>query len=188
MAMKHFIIILTLVPIFTFCGQGNKNTGENNNIKNQRTLDSIASSSQTTYYFIRHAEKVRTDPKDQDPHLNAAGKNRAKNWAVYFENIPLDEIFETQYKRTHQTISYIAKRKDIIPKVYDADSIYSEEFLKETNGKTILIVGHSNTIPYLVNKLIEKEKFTEMEDSDNATLFKVTIDSKGRKAETIFVN
>ena len=57
----------------------------------------------TIYYFIRHAEKDRTDLKNKDPELTEIGIQRAKKWADYFDNIDLDLIYSTNYKRTRQT-------------------------------------------------------------------------------------
>ena len=178
--MKHFVILLTLLPLFTFCGQQKEKESESGN-------ESAAPNYSATYYLIRHAEKVRTDPKDPDPALNIDGMMRAKRWAAYFEPIKLDEIYITKYIRTKQTISLIAQQKQISPKRYDPNTIYSEEFLKETNGKTVLIAGHSNTTPQLVNQLIGEDRFEDMDDSDNSTLFKVTIDGPDKKVETIIV-
>lgn len=183
--MKHFIVLLTLLPLFTFCGEQGDKKGEEKNT--ETTMENPVDSYHATYYLIRHAEKVRTDPNDADPALNIDGMMRAKRWATYFEPIKIDAIYITQYIRTKQTISLIAQQKQISPKRYDPNTVYSEAFLKETNGKTVLIAGHSNTTPQLVNKLIGEEKFKEMDDSDNSTLFKVTINGNDKKVETITV-
>lgn len=183
--MKHLIILLTLLPLLTFCGQQKEKEEEN---KTAETLNEIHPANYSaTYYLIRHAEKVRTDPNDKDPTLNIEGMMRAKRWAAYFEPVKIDEIYITKYIRTKQTISFIAQQKQVSPKRYDPNTIYSDEFLKQTNGKTILIVGHSNTIPQLVNQLIGKEKYTDMDDNDNSTLFKVTLTESGKQLETITV-
>ena len=84
-------------------------------------------------------------------------------------------------------IEYVFQQKQVSPTRYDPNTIYSDEFLKETNGKNVLIVGHSNTIPKLVNKLIGEEKFEDMDDADNSTLFKVTLNGADKKVETITV-
>ena len=34
----------------------------------------------TKYYLIRHAEKDRTDPTNQNPNLNEDGLKRAEKW------------------------------------------------------------------------------------------------------------
>lgn len=189
--MKQLILILTIVPFFTFCGQQKEKEDELDKTSEMRTsgtkIDTFTPAVYATYYLIRHAEKVRENPKDQDPNLDAKGMRRAKTWAAYFEPIQIDEIYTTDYLRTKQTISHIAEQKMISPKIYDQNTIYSKGFLKETYGKNILIVGHSNTIPYLVNKLINEDRFTEMDDNDNSTLFKVTLDGDNKKVETIAV-
>jgi len=113
---------------------------------------------------------------------------RAKGWATYFEPMRIDEIYVTDFKRTKQTASMIEKQKMISPEHYEPNTLYSKNFLKKTNGKNILIVGHSNTIPQLANKLIGEEKFGDMDDNDNATLFKVTLNGNDKKVETITVD
>ena len=44
----------------------------------------------TTYYFIRHAEKVRADKTDRNPNLTEKGMSRAQNWSTVFGNIDFD--------------------------------------------------------------------------------------------------
>ena len=41
-----------------------------------------------------------------------------------------------------------------------------------------MVSGHSNTTPFLVNKIIEKEKYQQIEDTDYGSLFIVTYYSK----------
>lgn len=187
--MKHLILLLTLLPFFTFCGQQKdekkEETGDSQ--KTETANEAPVRNQNATYYLLRHAEKVRTDPKDPDPALNIDGLMRAKRWAAYFEPIKIDAIYVTKYIRTKQTISLIAQQKQISPTRYDPNTVYSEEFLNQTNNKTVLIAGHSNTIPQLVNQLIGEEKFKDMDDNDNSTLFKVTINGKDKKVETITV-
>ena len=184
--MKPFLLLI-LFPLFTFCGQQKEENKESQTEKETGNIIPEANN-QATYYLIRHAEKVRTDPSDEDPSLDIKGMVRAKGWASYFEPIKIDKIYITKYKRTKQTASLIAQQKMVSPTRYDPNMIYSEAFLKETNGKSVLIIGHSNTIPQLVNKLIGEEKFKDMDDSDNATLFKVTLNGNDKKVETITVN
>lgn len=183
--MKRFLLLIVL-PLFTFCGQQKEEKKETQN--ETEAVSTIPTPNyHATYYLIRHAEKVRTDPNDQDPSLEIKGMVRAKAWAAYFEPIKIDKIYVTKYKRTKQTASLIAQQKMVSPTRYEPSTIYSEEFLRDTNGKSVLIVGHSNTVPQLVNQLIGEEKFKDMDDSDNSTLFKVTINGNDRKVETITV-
>ena len=185
--MKHFILILTLLPFFTFCKQKEEVEKKETETKSENAIIKPVAVQTATYYLIRHAEKVRTDPNNEDPGLDINGMLRAKRWAAYFAPIKLDGVFVTKYIRTKQTASLIAQQKQLVPRPYDPETIYSEDFLKKTNRKSVLIVGHSNTIPQLVNKLIGEEKFEDMDDSDNSTLFKVTINGNDKKVETITV-
>ncbi|WP_347374406.1 phosphoglycerate mutase family protein [Aequorivita sp. Q41] len=182
--MKKILLLALIVSLVTFCGQKeNKTAASSEAAVNETSTNPISA----TYYLIRHAEKVRTNPTDPDPSLAIKGMLRAKRWAEYFEPFKIDNIYITKYIRTKQTISFVAQQKQLSPIVYIPNTLYSEAFLNKTNHKTTLIVGHSNTIPQLVNKLIGEEKFENMDDTDNATLFKVTIDGNSKKVETITV-
>lgn len=126
----------------------------------------------TTYYLIRHAEKA---DGSANPDLSAIGLNRAENWNSILSEVTFDAIYSTDYKRTLQTATPTAKRskKEIIlytPKPFDL-----QKFKKDTSGKTVLIVGHSNTIPALANQLIDKKVFADMEDTTFGNLYIVTV-------------
>ena len=66
-------------------------------------------------------------------------------------------------------------KKDIDIKYYDPRDMDIEAFKMENEGKNVLVVGHSNTTPMLVNKIIGVEKYDAMDDSDNSSLFIVRI-------------
>jgi 2,3-bisphosphoglycerate-dependent phosphoglycerate mutase len=138
----------------------------------------------TTYYFIRHAEKDRSDPKNEDPPLTEAGLMRATLWSRYFDTIPLDQIFSTDYQRTRQTVANTAAKKNIPVQIYEPSKLYSEEFRYLTNGQNILIAGHSNTTPAFVNSILGEEKFPDMMDNDNSSIYKMVI-SGDQKVVTV---
>ena len=129
----------------------------------------------TTYYLIRHAEKDRTNKANRDPNLNKKGQERVKIWTNYFENIDLDAVYSTEYKRTMQTAKTIAENKSLEIQNYDPLKMYDAFFQKETKEKKVLIVGHSNTTPSFVNKILGEKKYKNMTDRDNSTLYIVTI-------------
>jgi len=128
----------------------------------------------TTYYFIRHAEKVQKSTND-NPDLTKKGKKRAVYWSEVFQHVNFDMIFSTNYKRTIATASPTAISKKLKIKLYDAKKLYSKDFKEKTRGKTILIVGHSNTTPQFVNKIIGKQKYHEINESNNSNLYILTI-------------
>jgi 2,3-bisphosphoglycerate-dependent phosphoglycerate mutase len=129
----------------------------------------------STYYLIRHAEKDRSDTKNPDPELNETGIVRAKQWANYFDTIHLDAIYSTKYKRTQRTAAPTAKNKELEVQIYDASKLFSESFKANTQGKSVLVVGHSNTTPHFANAILGEKRFENMNDDDNSSLFVVTV-------------
>jgi len=142
----------------------------------------------TTYYLIRHAEKDRSNPEDVDPMLNEAGVERAKKWASYFDEIPLTQVFSTAYNRTQQTAAYVASNKNLDIELYEVGSLYNDEFKELTKGQHVLIVGHSNTTPQLVNKIIGQDTYNDIADDDNASLYVVTISGGNARVQVKRVN
>lgn len=55
-----------------------------------------------------------------------------------------------------------------------------EEFIANTAGQEVLIVGHSNTTPMLANALLGQEKYKAMDDNNNAGLYIITINKDQR--------
>ena len=125
----------------------------------------------STFYLIRHAEKDRTDPENKDPELNQDGLNRALKWAEVFDPVDLDAIYSTEYERTMMTAAPVSIKKEIEIVNYDPSTIDIDAFKEEHKGHNVLIVGHSNTTPSFVNKLLGEEKYYAMDDDDNSSLF-----------------
>ena len=129
----------------------------------------------STFYLIRHAEKDRTNPENRDPELNQEGLGRALKWGEVFEPVALDAIYSTNYERTTMTAAPVSVKKDIDVKFYDPNTLNIEEFLQTNAGKNVLIVGHSNTTPEMTNRLLGTQEYTDMDDSDNSSLFIVRV-------------
>lgn len=146
----------------------------------QRKKETLSVEPETTYYLIRHAEKDRSDTTNTNPSLTERGLERAKLWATYFDSIPLDKIYSTNYLRTQQTAKYTAEQKKLPIENYEPTTLITEDFIKEHEGKRVLIVGHSNTTPMLVNTFMGNGKFEDIPDSINSRLYIVEI-TKGKK-------
>jgi broad specificity phosphatase PhoE len=129
----------------------------------------------TTYYFIRHAEKLRIDKTDKNPNLNYNGYKRAEAWKDVFSNISFDAVYSTDYNRTKLTAKPTADSNNLPILLYNPNSMYSEAFKNNTKGKTVLVVGHSNTTNVFVNKILGVEKYEEIKDNNNSNLYIVTI-------------
>ncbi|WP_350285579.1 histidine phosphatase family protein [uncultured Croceitalea sp.] len=129
----------------------------------------------STFYLIRHAEKDRTDSTNRDPELMQKGLDRAIRWAEVFDNVPLDAIYSTDYQRTKMTAAPTSVKKDLTTQFYDPSNIDVDTFKSDHEGMNVLVVGHSNTTPDFVNKLIGQEKYDAIDDADNTSLFIVKI-------------
>ena len=138
----------------------------------------------TTYYFIRHAEKLRIDKTDKNPNLNFNGYKRAEAWKDVFSDVPFDAIYSTDYNRTKLTAKPTATSKNLPILLYNPNMMYSEAFQNNTKGKTVLVVGHSNTTNVFVNKILGIEKYDEINDNNNSNLYIVTI-SNGKSSSIL---
>jgi len=138
----------------------------------------------TTYYFIRHAEKLRIDKTDKNPNLNFNGYKRAEAWKDVFSNVSFDAVYSTDYNRTKLTAKPTAISKNLPILLYNPNTMYSEAFQNNTKGKTVLVVGHSNTTNVFVNKILGIEKYDEIDDKNNSNLYIVTI-SDGKSSSLL---
>jgi len=129
----------------------------------------------STYYFIRHAEKDRSDPQNVDPELNQDGLGRAIRWAEVFDPVDLDAIYITDFERTAMTAAPTSIKKEITPQYYDPKALIINEFKRQNLGKNVLVIGHSNTTPEFVNQMLGEQKYSQMDDYDNSSLFIVRI-------------
>ena len=130
----------------------------------------------STYFLIRHAEKDRSNAEDKNPSLTEKGKKRAQLWSQILADYGIEAIYATDYKRTQETATPSAEKLGLEIQSYHPFKLDFEQFLMDTQGKNVLVVGHSNTIPFFVNKLIQKDKYQQMQDDDNASLYIVTIE------------
>jgi 2,3-bisphosphoglycerate-dependent phosphoglycerate mutase len=132
----------------------------------------FAQNKTTTYYFIRHAEKV---DDSKNPDLSAIGLERALQWSAIFADINFDAIYSTNFNRTLQTATPTATKKNVTIVKYDPKTIDIEQFKAENTGKTVLVVGHSNSTPDFVNKIINQKIYTTIDEKTFGNLYIVTI-------------
>lgn len=126
----------------------------------------------TTIYLIRHAEKADTSP---DTELSEAGKARAQRWKDYFIDKDITAIYSTAYKRTTGTAEPLAKANGITITTYGPPAIDLQTIANKHTGKATLIVGHSNTIPKYVNKLLQQDIYPDISENEFGNLYIITI-------------
>ena len=136
---------------------------------------SIPENDCSTFYLIRHAEKVRTNKSDRDPKLNEKGIIRSLNWKEFFIDKDISKIYSTNYKRTLETVKPIQEAIGLTAILYSPSSIDYKDFISSNEGEVVLIVGHSNTIPNFVNKLINDQVYDQIDDLNNSNLYVVNL-------------
>lgn len=103
--------------------------------------------------LVRHAEKAAAP--SNDPPLNEQGLKRAAALSHVLERSGVKAILVSQYARTRQTAEPTAKALNV-PIIAldgaDTDAV-ANKVRGDYSGQTVLIVGHSNTIPQIIAAL-----------------------------------
>lgn len=149
---------------------------------------SIPENDCSTFYLIRHAEKVRSNDSDKDPKLNENGIIRALNWKEYFMDKDISKIYSTNYKRTLETVKPTLEALGLTTILYSPSSIDYQDFISSNKGEIVLVVGHSNTIPNFVNELIRDEVYAQIDDLNNSNLYIVRLCDSSISHKLIEVN
>lgn len=127
-----------------------------------------------TIILVRHAEKV--DSSSTDPDLSSEGRARASALMRKLKKYRPGAVFSTDFRRTRDTAAPIAARRKKPVQIYDARR--PQELINQimaSRTKRFVIVGHSNTIPGLVNLITKKELFKNLEDSEYGTIWVIRI-------------
>lgn len=173
--IKTIVLLLGVLALVAAC----KESGKINVSEKENT---------SVYYFIRHAEKDRSDSTNKNPSLTLQGLERANKWALFFKDKNIAAVYSTNYKRTQQTALPIAKEQNLEIISYTAKELISEKFIANNKGKNIVIVGHSNTTPELVNSLLGEKKYEDIADRENNNIFIVTLNKNKTTAKRVKVN
>jgi broad specificity phosphatase PhoE len=121
----------------------------------------IFNSCGNTIYIVRHAEKApvpagTSQAMASDPPLSEAGLARANDLREELKNDNIRQIFSTNFKRTISTALPLSELNNIHTMIYSSRKDSMDQFiqqLKRIKKGNILVVGHSNTIDDIANKL-----------------------------------
>ncbi len=131
----------------------------------------------TTLILVRHAEKA--DDGTRDPQLTEAGKARAGELVKLLRETPIDAIYTTPYNRTRETVAPLAVVKGIALKEYKPhDWEVLKKIIEENKGKTIVMVGHSNTTPWVAGVLSGNE-YPDWKDDDYNNVLIISVFGEG---------
>ncbi len=135
----------------------------------------------TTVIIVRHGERA-AEPA-ADPGLTPAGSARAELLAELVKDAGVQAVMSTQFQRTRLTVAPTAAKLGLTNEVIDARApqharIVADSILAKHRGQTVLVAGHSNTVPDIVAALGAPKPAAICDDGyDN--LFVVTIPPTG---------
>jgi phosphohistidine phosphatase SixA len=138
----------------------------------------VAAQSPTVVIVVRHAEKAAAPP--QDPPLTEAGTARSKALAKTLEATNVQAVITTQFTRTRETARPTADARGITMETVQtggtAHARAVADAAKKHVGKTVLVVGHSNTVSQIVEAL-GGPPAKDLCDSEYSWIWTVIIDA-----------
>ena len=138
-SLKTTIALLSALCLLAVCGPGFAQDTGKRDVK------------PTVVYIVRHAEKTSEDP---DADLSAKGKTRVEVLSWMLRDIAIDTVYSTDVPRTFHTVEPIAKEKALSVESYvPKPGRLAETIRRKHRGQTLLVSGHSNTIPELLKSL-----------------------------------
>lgn len=135
-------------------------------------LTPLSAFAQVTVIFTRHAEKAASPPKD--PPLTSAGEERANLLASMLADSGVDQIFVTGLRRTQQTAAPLAARTHLKPTVIPADDTDKlVKAIRDRKSGVVVVVGHSNKLPGIIEAL--GGPAVKIPETDYDNLFVLTV-------------
>jgi 2,3-bisphosphoglycerate-dependent phosphoglycerate mutase len=134
----------------------------------------------TTVIVIRHGEKDLS-VSVTDPPLSPAGEARAALLARMFGDANgigrVDAIYVSPALRNRLTAAPLAARLGISANVAPADDPQglARRALREHSGGRVLIIGHSDTVPRIVEALSGNPKIPEIGDQEYGTMYIIAV-------------
>ena len=134
-----------------------------------------------TYILVRHAEKAAAPAKD--PPLTKAGQHRAQRLADSLKGTRLDAVYSSPYQRTRQTATPVARAQElpVIDYAPDDATAFAARLRADHPRGTVLVVGHSNTLPPLARALCACP-VADMDEAIYGIRYTIRFDADGRPA------
>lgn len=135
----------------------------------------------TVVIIVRHAERA---PGTSDPPISDAGRERALALAEIGKGAGVSAVITTQLQRTRQTAAPLAEALGITPVVVNTQADLAKHatdiamVVRQQAGKTVLVVGHSNTVPAIVAAL-GGPKFPDLCEPEYDRLVTLVLDAAG---------
>ena len=121
--------------------------------------NALAQRAPTVVIVVRHAEKAAVE--GSDPPLSEAGVRRAQELARIAEEAGVTAVYTTQFRRATETARPLATRLNITSTPVEATrenagtyaATLARDILTRHEGQTVMVIGHSNTVPMIVEAL-----------------------------------
>ena len=176
-------IVIAVVPLCAACS-GDTTT----RAVPEGTSEPAVQAVTTTVFLVRHAEKAGpSDPEfigasDSDPPLNTSGLARAEELARTLGDANVTAIYSSPYERTRATLRPLAAQLGLEIREHPAADIIGLVGLIEANnrGGVVLIAGHSNTVPALIEAFGAGQVPPIEEAWEYDNLYVVTVEIAGR--------
>jgi broad specificity phosphatase PhoE len=135
-----------------------------------------------TVILVRHAEKASAPAND--PPLTPEGEQRARDLLSAVRDANIAVAITTQFARTKGTAQPTVAALSLPTEVVAAGSMATHArdvaaAVRKHAGQTVLVVGHSNTLPGIIEALGAKRP-PEICDSQYDNLYIVTIAADGK--------
>jgi len=137
----------------------------------------------TTVVVVRHAEKELSTI--EDPPLTTLGEQRAQLLARMLGTVSgpgkVSGIFASDTRRAQRTVAPLAARLGLTVNVLPARDVEGlvNRIRNEYRGRTVVVAGHSNTVPEIVKRLAKVDQVPPIVDEDYGTMYVVTMPTLG---------
>ena len=123
-------------------------------------------------YLFRHAEK-QIIKGEKNPELTRDGFARSDQLAEVLKDVQNGIIYSSEFKRTQQTVNPLANVWNTNVKIHTAHDPEGQiERALSHCGKTVIISGHSNTLPNLIGLFGIVDEIT-ISDDQYGDLFQI---------------
>lgn len=155
---RHRLALAALLLAAAGCTSAPRPAPDSGAVATSVASPADARAAATTVIVVRHAEKAAV-PGD-DPPLSAAGEARARALREALRDARVQAVLVTQLQRTRLTAAPLTAALGLEPEVVPVRGdvaaharAVAERVLSNHAGQTVLVVGHSNTVPAIVEAL-----------------------------------
>ncbi|MFM7396194.1 MAG: SixA phosphatase family protein [Gammaproteobacteria bacterium] len=132
----------------------------------------------TVLVLVRHAEKASDGTRD--PSLSTEGIERARRLSNVLRDIGLAAVFVSDTRRARETAAPIVASLGVVAEEYPGRDVAAllDRILKDHAGKTVLVIGHSNTVPEMISTLTAGREAVVLRDDEYDAMFIVTLGNR----------